>query len=176
MALMVPGRHADCVITGSALKRLENEKQTAYIAIAWLSTDGESVITSRHWITEAAWQYTEQMLLGLGWDPAENGDDITLLNTGASSPLAGKTATLVVVAREYPDPTTGETKTSIEVKSVYPAGGVVGLAPEEAKKAAESFRVNLRAWSGRSGVVPRKAPSQAPVQAPADGIDGPPPF
>ena len=55
--------------------------------------------------------------------------------------------------------------------------GETGEALEAlARKAADAFRVNLRAWSGRSGVVPRKAPTQAPVQAPSDGIDGPPPF
>lgn len=148
---MGEGRHR-----GRAVSSAMSVAQTGtpQVVIGWTNEHGDYA-TSYHAVTEKAWPYTEEMLVGLGWDPAEHDYDLSKLNA-QKSPIKGAEANLVIRVEEY----NGKYVPKV---SVF-ADGPRRMDDNEAQELASSLRLNLKAWSNRpaNSAAPGPARSGSP--------------
>lgn len=126
-------------------------------------------ISGYRYITEGTWPYLEKELIGLGWNPQENGYEFEKLETA----LVGVKCEIVTKQESYRDPETGEDKVSLKVQFINGPGRVREEMPEEERK---PFLAALRkSVIGFSGKPPKKADPKAEhkarvEQATKDGI------
>lgn len=158
MALMQKGHHAPVWVTGSVLSK--SSKGNGQVVVSFRNEAGES-IDAYLACTEAAWQYTEQKLKALGWDPAENDFDLRPLNAGAASPIVGNETGIEVIEDSYVTES-GETKKTPKVGWIGSRTGAAGLPESEMDVFAAELRKRLIAAKGAPKPSARPAAKPAP--------------
>ena len=147
---MEPMRYYTATITATGLREGEDGGKMC-IVIEATTEEGESG-TAFLYCTPKAWQYTEEKLTKLGWDPQRNGLRFEELN-GEGSPLIGQPCRLRMKEEEY----NGETKRKYDI---FGGGFVERMEPAK----ASSFAARLRSSIMAGGAV-----------MPPNGHDAPPP-
>lgn len=108
-------------------------KDVTFVRVEFVREDGAEA-DAAFWLSEKAWEYTEEKLATLGWNASEHNYEIAQLNQDPS-PLAGTPCRIQVRETEW------NGKTRLEVSNVYPVDG--GPAARMDEKAAAAFG---KAW------------------------------
>lgn len=134
---------------------LANSSKGNLQIVVEFENDAHDTISAFLATTEAAWQYTEEKLRTLGWDPAANGYRFEDLNNDPS-PIALNQVQIVVDEEVY------DGKRVKKVKFINQPGGKVleRLAETEATYFASLLRQRLTG-STRPGVAPPARQAQA---------------
>jgi len=159
MALMQKGHHAPVWVTGSVLSK--SSQGNGQVVVSFRNEAGETIDAYLS-CTDAAWQYTEQKLKTLGWDPAENDFDLRPLNAGEESPITGSETEINVIEDSY------NGKTSLKVGWIGPRAGAAALPEDEMDAFAAELRKRLIASKG----APK--PAARPAAKPATRANGTP--
>lgn len=157
MAFDQAGKY-DVTVTGSALGE-SKENKTPQIIIEFEDHEGAR-ICAYLFLSDNAWQYTEEKLRTLGWDPQRNGLRFEELNADPS-PIVGHKVQIVLNEDTY------NGKRSLKVAYINPPGG--GIRERMPAAEAKSFADRLRKRLANYGGPP-------PQQAPAGQSDGKEPW
>lgn len=121
-------------------------QKAPYIAVLFADSKGDT-ITGYFFLTGGAWQYTEEKLRTMGWDPAEHGNRFEELNT-EPSPIKGNAVEIVNKEETF------NGKPAVKVNYVNPPGGrVERMDSSEARAWAEQVRQDLGLRSEGGGLV-----------------------
>jgi hypothetical protein len=127
------GRH-EVQVLSTALSI--SQKSGAQQIVVQFENDQQDTITAYLSCSDAAWQYTEEKLRAIGWNPVDHGYRFEELNQ-EPSPCAGNQCQITIQQEEY------EGRKRLKVGFINPPGGLPVERMEQAE--AQAFAAQLRA-------------------------------
>lgn len=162
MGIMSTGRHDARVIRTGLID--DSEGKTPAVSVQFENATGDT-ITAYLFLSEKAWEYTQEKLATLGWEAAKQGGRFEQFNDDPS-PIVGHDAEIVI------EPETFEGKTRNKVKYINPIGGrLERMEPAAAMSFAARLRARLGVGGASAPVADRRLPRQASTAKPAPEND-----